>query len=170
MRDRYPWRLLCTRSPSASASFLGRKLFDHGLDAFIQTDAAISFGNSGGPLINVRGEVVGITTAISAQAMNIGFAIPISQVVLVLPQLREHGSVARGYIAVGLTEADARTAACARYYAAKSGCTHSGRDAGYAAREGGAAPIPTSSSAQTDSPFELTKISFAMSRISRRAC
>lgn len=84
-------------------SFLGRKLFDHGLDAFIQTDAAISFGNSGGPLINAHGEVVGITTAISAQAVNIGFAIPISQVVMVLPQLREHGSVARGYIAVGLT-------------------------------------------------------------------
>ena len=70
-------------------SFLGRKLFDPSLDAFIQTDAAISFGNSGGPLINARGQVVGITTAISAQASNIGFAIPISQVVAVLPQLRE---------------------------------------------------------------------------------
>jgi serine protease Do len=79
-------------------SFLGRKLFDPGLDAYIQTDAAISLGNSGGPLINARGEVVGITTAISAQAPNIGFAIPISQVVDVLPQLREHGSVARGAI------------------------------------------------------------------------
>jgi serine protease Do len=79
-------------------SFLGRKLFDPGLDAYIQTDAAISFGNSGGPLINARGEVVGITTAISAQASNIGFAIPITQVVNVLPQLREHGSVARGAI------------------------------------------------------------------------
>ncbi|MEO7191042.1 MAG: trypsin-like peptidase domain-containing protein [Vicinamibacterales bacterium] len=84
-------------------SFLGRKLFDPSLDAFIQTDAAISFGNSGGPLINARGEVVGITTAISAQAMNIGFAIPIGQVVAVLPQLRERGTVARGYIGLGLT-------------------------------------------------------------------
>ena len=79
-------------------SFVGRKLFDPGLDAYIQTDAAISFGNSGGPLINARGEVVGITTAVSAQASNIGFAIPIAQVVGVLPQLREHGSVARGAI------------------------------------------------------------------------
>jgi serine protease Do len=85
-------------------SFLGRKLFDQSLDAFIQTDAAISFGNSGGPLINSRGQVVGMTTAISAQASNIGFAIPIGQVVAVLPQLRENGRVARGYIGVGLTD------------------------------------------------------------------
>jgi serine protease Do len=84
-------------------SFLGRKLFDPSLDAFIQTDAAISFGNSGGPLINARGEVVGMTTAISSQASNIGFAIPITQVVDVLPQLREHGRVSRGYIGVTLT-------------------------------------------------------------------
>ena len=85
-------------------SFLGRKLFDPSLDAFIQTDAAISFGNSGGPLINSRGQVVGMTTAISAQASNIGFAIPIAQVVAVLPQLRENGRVARGYIGVVLTD------------------------------------------------------------------
>jgi serine protease Do len=84
-------------------SFVGRKLFDPSLDAFIQTDAAISLGNSGGPLINANGRVVGMTTAISAQASNIGFAIPISQVIGVLPQLRETGRVARGYIGVGLT-------------------------------------------------------------------
>ncbi len=84
-------------------SFLGRKLFDQSLDAFIQTDAAISFGNSGGPLINARGEVVGMTTAISSESSNIGFAIPISQVVAVLPQLRELGRVSRGYIGVTLT-------------------------------------------------------------------
>lgn len=84
-------------------SFLGRKLFDQTLDNYIQTDAAISVGNSGGPLINARGEVVGITTAISAQASNIGFAIPIAQVIDILPQLRERGSVTRGSIGVGLT-------------------------------------------------------------------
>jgi len=84
-------------------SFLGRKLFDQSLDAFIQTDAAISFGNSGGPLINSTGEVVGMTTAISSQSSNIGFAIPINQVVAILPQLREHGRVSRGYIGVTLT-------------------------------------------------------------------
>jgi serine protease Do len=84
-------------------SFLGRKLFDQTLDNYIQTDAAISVGNSGGPLINARGEVVGITTAISSQAANIGFAIPIGQVIDVLPQLREYGSVTRGSLGVGLT-------------------------------------------------------------------
>lgn len=84
-------------------SFMGRKLFDQSLDEYIQTDAAISFGNSGGPLINARGEVVGITTAISVQASNIGFAVPIDQVMSVLPQLRESGRVSRGFIGVGLT-------------------------------------------------------------------
>lgn len=83
-------------------SFLGRKLFDQSLDEFIQTDAAISFGNSGGPLINARGEVVGITTAISTQASNIGFAVPIDQVMAVLAQMRETGRVSRGYIGVSL--------------------------------------------------------------------
>ncbi len=83
-------------------SYLGRKLWDQALDAFIQTDAAIIVGNSGGPLINARGEVIGITTAVSAQAPNIGFAVPIAQVVAVLPQLRAHGRVARGFIGIGL--------------------------------------------------------------------
>jgi serine protease Do len=84
-------------------SYLGRKLFDQSLDAYIQTDAAISLGNSGGPLIDAQGRVVGITTAVSAQAANIGFAVPIGQVLPVLDQLRERGRVSRGFIDVGLT-------------------------------------------------------------------
>lgn len=83
-------------------SFMGRKLFDNSLDDYIQTDAAINFGNSGGPLINARGEVVGINTAISSQANNIGFAVPINQVRAVLPQLKARGRVARGFIGVTL--------------------------------------------------------------------
>jgi serine protease Do len=85
-------------------SFIGRKLFDPSLDDYIQTDAAINFGNSGGPLINAAGEVVGINSAISSRASNIGFAVPINQAVAILSQLKEHGRVSRGFIGVGLTD------------------------------------------------------------------
>ena len=88
-------------------SFIGRKLFDSSLDRYIQTDAAINFGNSGGPLINARGEVIGINAAISSRAANIGFAVPINQARLILPQLRDKGQVSRGYIGVSLRDVDA---------------------------------------------------------------
>ena len=87
-------------------SFLGRKLFDNSLDNYIQTDAAINFGNSGGPLINARGEVIGINAAISSRASNIGFAVPINGASAVLPQLRARGHVSRGYMGVGLRDVD----------------------------------------------------------------
>jgi serine protease Do len=87
-------------------SFIGRKLFDMSLDNYIQTDAAINFGNSGGPLINTRGEVIGINSAVSRQASSIGFAIPINQAKLILPQLKERGYVQRGYIGVALRDVD----------------------------------------------------------------
>ncbi|MGB2717151.1 MAG: trypsin-like peptidase domain-containing protein [Vicinamibacterales bacterium] len=85
-------------------SFIGRKLFDVSLDDYIQTDAAINFGNSGGPLINSAGEVIGINSAISSRASNIGFAVPINQAVAILPQLKTRGRVSRGYIGVYLTD------------------------------------------------------------------
>jgi len=87
-------------------SFIGRKLFDTSLDRYIQTDAAINFGNSGGPLINSRGEVIGINAAISSRASNIGFAVPINQASAILPQLRDTGRVSRGYIGVALRDVD----------------------------------------------------------------
>src|SRR3982750_4516435 len=87
-------------------SFLGRKLFDMSLDNYIQTDAAINFGNSGGPLINSRGEVIGINAAISSRASSIGFAVPVNQATAILPQLRDRGRVSRGYIGVGLRDID----------------------------------------------------------------
>jgi serine protease Do len=55
-------------------------------DDLIQTDASINFGNSGGPLLNINGELIGINTAVNAQAENIGFAIPVDRVRLVLKQ------------------------------------------------------------------------------------
>jgi serine protease Do len=85
-------------------SFIGRKLFDASLDDYIQTDAAINFGNSGGPLINARGEVIGINSAISSRASNIGFAVPINQAVGILSQLKARGRVSRGYMGVLLTD------------------------------------------------------------------
>jgi len=85
-------------------SFIGRKLFDASLDDYIQTDAAINFGNSGGPLINARGEVIGINSAISSRASNIGFAVPINQAMGILPQLKARGRVSRGFIGVALTD------------------------------------------------------------------
>jgi serine protease Do len=87
-------------------SFLGRKLFDMSLDNYIQTDAAINFGNSGGPLINARGEVIGINAAISSRASNIGFAVPINGAAAALPQLRARGRVSRGYMGVALRDVD----------------------------------------------------------------
>jgi serine protease Do len=87
-------------------SFIGRKLFDSSLDRYIQTDAAITFGNSGGPLISARGEVIGITAALSSRASNIGFAVPINQASAILPQLRETGRVSRGYIGVAPRDID----------------------------------------------------------------
>jgi serine protease Do len=65
----------------------------------IQTDAAINFGNSGGPLVNVAGEVIGINTAISRMAQNIGFAVPINIARRLVPQLKE-GKVVRGFLGI----------------------------------------------------------------------
>jgi serine protease Do len=67
---------------------------------FIQTDASINFGNSGGPLVNLRGEAIGINTAINAQGQGIGFAIPINLVRHIAEQLVSNGKVVRGFIGV----------------------------------------------------------------------
>ncbi len=67
---------------------------------FIQTDASINFGNSGGPLVNLRGQAIGINTAINAQGQGIGFAIPINLVRHVAEQLVANGKVVRGFLGV----------------------------------------------------------------------
>jgi serine protease Do len=67
---------------------------------FIQTDASINFGNSGGPLVNIRGEVIGVNTAINATANGIGFAIPINLARNVAESLVNEGKVVRGYLGV----------------------------------------------------------------------
>lgn len=70
------------------------------LTDMIQTDAAINSGNSGGPLINAAGEVIGINTATGVSAENMGFAIPISSVKGMLKQLIEKGEASRAYVGV----------------------------------------------------------------------
>jgi S1-C subfamily serine protease len=67
---------------------------------FIQTDAAINPGNSGGPLLNGQGEVIGINTAIRADAMGIGFAIPIDKAKAIALQLQRDGKVVHPYLGV----------------------------------------------------------------------
>lgn len=85
-------------------------------DNFIQTDASINPGNSGGPLLNLNGEVVGINTAIIANGQGIGFAIPINLAQGIVAQLKDHGSVTRGWLGVGIQDL---TPELAEYYGLK---------------------------------------------------
>ena len=81
---------------------------------FLQTDAAINLGNSGGPLLSTDGVVVGVTTAIlspSGGSIGLGFAIPAETVASVVAELKAHGQVRRGYLGI---EVQAMTPALAR--------------------------------------------------------
>jgi serine protease Do len=72
-------------------------------DDFLQTDAAINKGNSGGPLFNMEGEVIGVNTAIispTGGSIGIGFAVPADTVTMVISQLKEFGAVRRGWLGV----------------------------------------------------------------------
>jgi serine protease DegQ len=85
-------------------SALGRNnLHINHFENFIQTDAAINFGNSGGALVDTRGNLLGINSAIYSQtggSVGIGFAIPVSTARMVLDQIVQHGQVVRGWIGI----------------------------------------------------------------------
>jgi serine protease Do/serine protease DegQ len=78
-----------------------------GYEDFIQTDASINVGNSGGALVNLRGELVGINSAILSETggnVGIGFAVPINMASQVMEQLVEYGEVRRGFIGAGMQD------------------------------------------------------------------
>ncbi len=92
----------------------GRDIQSGPYDDYLQIDAPINFGNSGGPVFNVGGEVVGVNTAIfspNGGNIGIGFAIPANQAKSVLAQLRENGSVERGWLGVQIQDLDEELAA-----------------------------------------------------------
>ncbi len=94
---------------SAKGRSLGLSPETQSFENFIQTDAAINFGNSGGPLLNIAGEVVGINTAIrGGGAQGIGFATPINTAKTLLPQLKE-GKVVRGYLGMSIGDVNEET-------------------------------------------------------------
>jgi serine protease Do len=85
----------------------GRDLHSGPYDDFLQVDASINQGNSGGPTFDMAGEVIGINTAIASPnggSVGIGFAIPANEAKPVIAALREHGSIERGWLGVQIQE------------------------------------------------------------------
>jgi serine protease Do len=112
----------------------GRELGHDAFDDFIQTDAAINSGNSGGPLFDLTGRVVGMNTAIIQGANTIGFAVPADLITDVLGDLTTEGKVARGYLGVQVQPMDP---ALAKALGAEKGALVSGVQDGTPASKSG---------------------------------
>ncbi|MDQ5950995.1 MAG: serine protease Do [Patescibacteria group bacterium] len=85
------------------------------LENVIQTDAAINPGNSGGPLLNMRGEVIGVNVAVSANAQNIGFALPINVVKASIDNFNQTGQFDRPFLGVSYIQINAEQAVRMNY-------------------------------------------------------
>ncbi len=119
-------------------SAVSRNIGEGPYDQFIQVDAPINRGNSGGPLFTQHGKVIGMNTAIlspSGGSIGIGFAIPSNLIRNIVDQLEAHGHVVRGFIGV---EAQSLTGATARALGlqAQFRCAAGGDAAEYARRAG----------------------------------
>ena len=91
----------------------GRDIGSGPYDDYIQIDAPVNRGNSGGPTFNLKGEVIGVNTAIyspSGGSVGIAFAIPSSTVASVIPQLQKNGQVSRGWLGVQIQPVTAEIA------------------------------------------------------------
>jgi len=121
---------------SAKGRVLGLSREGTSFENYIQTDAAINLGNSGGPLVNTRGQVVAINTAINARGQNLGFAVPVNTLRQILPQLREHGKVVRGYLGITISNLD-QDSAEAFGLDSRNGALVEGVVPGHAADKGG---------------------------------
>ena len=131
-----------------TVGYISAKERDVNTDGFainmLQTDAAINSGNSGGPLFNMRGEVIGITTAkysgtssSGASIEGVGFAIPIDDVSDLLSDLATYGYVTGAYLGVSVSDMDP---AAANYYGMPVGAYVQTVEPGYAAQRAGMQP------------------------------
>ena len=91
-------------------SGLHRQVQQNLLEDFIQVDAAVNPGNSGGPILNTKGEVIGLVDLGMFPANNIGFAIPTSLITPFLDDMKKHGSPRRGYLGIGVRDLTPETA------------------------------------------------------------
>src|SRR5262249_31360883 len=125
--------------PAGIVSARGRDIGAGPYDDFIQIDAPVNRGNSGGPTFDVDGSVIGVNTAIfspSGGSVGIAFAIPAETVKAVVTQLKEHGSVTRGWIGVQIQPVTAEIAETLNLKAAQGALVAEPQADGPAAKAG----------------------------------